>query len=110
MQPRNYYLYPVCWAQSESKKWFCTYQGDKNLIWRKKTKDGRHDQNILRTFLKIDAAWDLILVSSVLNNKWIENAVLQISGWQGMDERRRPCAAAPSPADETVQKQKDFPW
>ena len=31
-------------------------QGDKVLIWWKKIKDDRHDQDIFPTFWKIDAA------------------------------------------------------
>ena len=55
---------------------FESYKGDKVLIWREKNKDGRHDPNIFPTFEKIDAAWELILVSSMFNTKWIQKAVL----------------------------------
>ena len=31
MQPRKYYLYPVCWTPNKLKKRFCRYQGD--MVW-----------------------------------------------------------------------------
>ena len=56
MQARNYHFYEVFWILSISDKRLWSYQGDKVLIWQKKIKDGRHDQKISSTFLKIDAA------------------------------------------------------
>ena len=56
MQARNYHYYAVFKKLSISDKRLWSYQHGKVLIWRKKIKDGRHDQNISRTFLKIDAA------------------------------------------------------
>ena len=46
MEPKNYYLHPVCWVKIVLKKRFCRYQGDKVLIWRKK------NPKILLSFLK----------------------------------------------------------
>ena len=56
MQPRNEYLHPVFWTESESKNQFCSYKGDKVLIWRKKIKDGAMTRIFSRTFWKIDAS------------------------------------------------------
>ena len=39
-----------------SDKRFWSYQVDKDLIWWKKIKVGRHDRDIFKNFLKIDAA------------------------------------------------------
>ena len=52
MQARNYHYYAVFWIFSISDKRIWSYQGDKVLIWRKKIKDGRHNQNISPNFPK----------------------------------------------------------
>ena len=74
MQARNYHYYAVIWILSISDKRLWSKQGDKVLIWWKKM--AAMTRIFPRTFLKIDAAWELKVASSMLNTKWIKKAVL----------------------------------
>ena len=91
--------------QSGSKKRFCRYQDDKNLIWRKTIKDGRYDPNFFPNFLK--NWWSL---GSNTCKQYFEHQINWKSGFADIRVARFWCAAAasppPPPADETVQKQK----